>query len=166
MPGARPHRRLLASGRPLGLDAIDHPAPRQGNARAVARDDRRRCLQRALRRHQQLVELWIRAPLVFRRATRFRRERPGNARAGRRWRIRQPGPSGQVRLQERLIVNQHPRISRATDRVLAALVVALVLGSALCFGGAVWWFRPAFALLASLLALTMLVRLLLERRMP
>ena len=54
----------------------------------------------------------------------------------------------------------------ATDRMLTALVVALVLGSALCFGGAVWWFRPALAVLASLLALTMLVRLLLERRMP
>ena len=63
-------------------------------------------------------------------------------------------------------MNQHPRISSAIDRLLTALVVALVLGSALCFGGAVWWFRPAFALLASLLALTMLVRLLLERRMP
>ena len=47
--------------------------------------------------------------------------------------------------EEWLIVNLHPRILLATDRVLAALVVALVLGSALCFGGAVWWFRPAFA---------------------
>ena len=46
-------------------------------------------------------------------------------------------------------MNLHPRILLATDRVLAALVVALVLGSALCFGGAVWWFRPAFASLAS-----------------
>ena len=31
----------------------------------------------------------------------------------------------------------------ATDRVMAAAVVALVFGSAVCFGGAVWWFRPA-----------------------
>ena len=50
--------------------------------------------------------------------------------------------------------------------MLTALVVALVLGSALCFGGAVWWFRPAFASLASLFSLAMLVRLLLERRVP
>ena len=63
-------------------------------------------------------------------------------------------------------MNQHPRILLATDRLLAALVVALVLGSAFCFGGAVWWFRPAFAALAFMLSLTMLVRLLLEGRMP
>ena len=54
----------------------------------------------------------------------------------------------------------------AIDAVLTALVVALVLGSALCFGGAVWWFRPVFALLAFLLSLAMLIRLLLERRLP
>ena len=52
-------------------------------------------------------------------------------------------------------------------RVLTALVVALVLGSALCFGGAVWWFRPAFAVTCVCCCLWhMLVRLLLERRMP
>jgi hypothetical protein len=50
--------------------------------------------------------------------------------------------------------------------MLTAIIVALVLGSALCFGGAVWWFRPAAALLASLLAIGMLLRLLLDRRMP
>ena len=63
-------------------------------------------------------------------------------------------------------MNQYPRTLQATDRLLAALVVALVLGSALCFGGAVWWFRPAFAALALVFSLTMIVRLLLERRMP
>jgi hypothetical protein len=65
-----------------------------------------------------------------------------------------------------ITVNQNSRILPAIDHVLTALVVALVLGSALCFGGAVWWFRPAFASLASLFSLAMLVRLLLERRVP
>jgi hypothetical protein len=63
-------------------------------------------------------------------------------------------------------VNRHPRILPAIDAVLTALVVALVLGSALCFGGVVWWFRPAFALLAFALSVAMLLRLLLERRLP
>ena len=63
-------------------------------------------------------------------------------------------------------MNQYPRILQATDRLLAALVVALVLGERICFGGAVWWFRPALAVLAFMLSLTMIVHLLLERRMP
>jgi len=54
----------------------------------------------------------------------------------------------------------------ATDRVLAWAVVALVLGSALCFGGAVWWFRPAVAVLGFLLAGTTLAQLLIQGRMP
>jgi hypothetical protein len=57
-------------------------------------------------------------------------------------------------------VNLRQRILRATDRVLATALVVLVLGSAVCFGGAVWWFRPAAALMAFLLTGTMLVRLL------
>ena len=44
-------------------------------------------------------------------------------------------------------MNLRPRILLATDRVMAAAVVALVFGSAVCFGGAVWWFRPAVAAL-------------------
>ena len=68
--------------------------------------------------------------------------------------------------QERLIVNLRPRILLATDRVLAAAVVALVLGSAVCFGGAVWWFRPAVAVLGFLLAGTKLAQLLIQGRMP
>jgi hypothetical protein len=71
-----------------------------------------------------------------------------------------------VCLEELLIVNQHSRFLPAIDVLLTALVVALVLGSALCFGGAVWWFRPAFASLAFVLSLAMLIRLLLERRLP
>jgi hypothetical protein len=76
-----------------------------------------------------------------------------------------PDPDSRLS-EEPLVVNQYPRILQATDRLLAALVVALVLGSALCFGGAVWWFRPALAALAFMLSLTMIARLLLERRMP
>ena len=63
-------------------------------------------------------------------------------------------------------MNRHSRIISAIDAVLTALVVALVLGSALCFGGVVWWFRPFFASLAFALSLAMLLRLLLERRLP
>ncbi len=40
-------------------------------------------------------------------------------------------------------MNLRPRILLAADRVMAVAVVALVFGSAVCFGGAVWWFRPA-----------------------
>ena len=57
-----------------------------------------------------------------------------------------------------------PRILLATDRVLGTALVLLVLGSAVCFGGAVWWFRPAAAFTAFLLAGTMLVRLLVQGR--
>jgi hypothetical protein len=70
------------------------------------------------------------------------------------------------RIEESLIVNRYSRILTAIDAVLTALVVALVLGSALCFGGVVWWFRPVFASLALALSSAMLVRLLLERRLP
>jgi hypothetical protein len=51
------------------------------------------------------------------------------------------------------------------DGIQAAVLAALVLGSVLCFGGAVWWFPPAVAWLAFLLVGTRLVQLLLERRM-
>jgi hypothetical protein len=54
----------------------------------------------------------------------------------------------------------------AIDRVLAVAVVVLVLGSVLCFGGAVWWFRPAVAVLGLLLAGTKLAQLLMHGRMP
>ena len=82
-----------------GCNAIDHPAPRQGDARAVARGDRRRGLQRTFGRHQQLVKLWIRAALVLGREARFAAERARSARARRR-RIRRPAQSGIVRLEE------------------------------------------------------------------
>ena len=48
---------------------------------------------------------------------------------------------------------------------MAAAVVALVLGSVLGFGGAVWWFRPAFAACSLPAGPTVLLRLL-QGRMP
>src|SRR5262249_22233670 len=67
---------------------------------------------------------------------------------------------------ETLRVSPRQKILVATDRVQGALLVVLVLGSAVCFGGAVWWFPPAVAGLASLLVATKLVQLLLMGRMP
>jgi hypothetical protein len=61
-------------------------------------------------------------------------------------------------------VNLRQRTLLTTDRVLATSLVVLVLGSSLCFGGAVWWYRPAAAFLAFLLAGTMLVRLMVTGR--
>jgi hypothetical protein len=71
-----------------------------------------------------------------------------------------------LHIEESLIVNRYSKIFPLIDALLTALVVALVLGSALCFGGVVWWFRPVFAALALALSLATLVRFLLERRLP
>jgi hypothetical protein len=54
----------------------------------------------------------------------------------------------------------------AADRVLTTLVVALVAGSAICFGGGLWWFRPAAAILAFVFVSTKLAQQLLTGRMP
>ncbi|MFO0953866.1 MAG: O-antigen ligase family protein [Isosphaeraceae bacterium] len=62
-------------------------------------------------------------------------------------------------------MNPQSRLMTATDRVLAALVVATVLGGALAFGGRVWWAPVALAALVTLMALGLLVRSLLEGRM-
>lgn len=56
------------------------------------------------------------------------------------------------------------RLLRLTDRSLALLVAAPVLGSVLAFGGRVWWAPPALALLCGLLALVCLIRMLIEGR--
>jgi hypothetical protein len=58
------------------------------------------------------------------------------------------------------------RIVRTIDRLLSATVLALLLGSALFFGGAVWWFRPAVAMLALLLVALELTQLFVQGRMP
>lgn len=56
------------------------------------------------------------------------------------------------------------RLLLATDRVLAATLFALVLGSGLCFGGAVWWFPPALCLVAFLMVASRLAHCALEGR--
>jgi hypothetical protein len=61
-------------------------------------------------------------------------------------------------------VNLRTKILLAIDLVLGTTLVLLELGSAVCFGGAVWWFRPAAAFTTFLLAGTMLVRLLVTGR--
>ena len=48
-------------------------------------------------------------------------------------------------------MNLRQKILRASDRVICALIVVLVLGSTVGFGGAVWWFRPVMAVAAFLL---------------
>jgi hypothetical protein len=63
-------------------------------------------------------------------------------------------------------VNWRQRTLILTDRLLTAAVVALVFGSAACFGGAVWWFRPVVAGLVFLMVSAKLVQLLLKGPMP
>jgi hypothetical protein len=62
-------------------------------------------------------------------------------------------------------VGLHPKIMAATDRVLITAMVGLVAGSGLCFGGAVWWFPPAMAGLASLMVASRLLQCAVEGRM-
>jgi hypothetical protein len=52
------------------------------------------------------------------------------------------------------------------DGVMAAAVVALVFGSAVCFGGAVWWFRPVVAGMVFILVCTKLAQFFLVGRVP
>jgi hypothetical protein len=63
-------------------------------------------------------------------------------------------------------VNARQKIIVAAEGVQAAALTALVLGGALCFGGAVWWSRPALVWLAFLLVGARLVHILAEGRMP
>jgi len=63
-------------------------------------------------------------------------------------------------------VDLRQKILVAAERVQGVLLAVLVLGSAVCFGGAVWWFPPAVGGLAFLLVLAKLVQLLAEGRMP
>ena len=53
-----------------------------------------------------------------------------------------------------------------TDRLLSVAIVALVFGSAICFGGGVWWFRPFAAILALAVVGTKLAQQFLSGRMP
>jgi hypothetical protein len=52
-----------------------------------------------------------------------------------------------------------------TDRVLITAIVVLVVGSGLCFGGAVWWFPPALAIVAFLMVISRLVQCAVQGRM-
>jgi hypothetical protein len=63
-------------------------------------------------------------------------------------------------------LNWRVRILFFFDRVLAAAVVALVFGSAVCFGGGVWWFRPAFAVMVFVFVCAKLAQLFLTGRVP
>ena len=58
------------------------------------------------------------------------------------------------------------KIMAATDRVLAAALVVLVLGSVLAFGGAVWWFPPAVVGLTFLMVAVGSCSVLVQGRMP
>ncbi|MGE3819518.1 MAG: O-antigen ligase domain-containing protein, partial [Isosphaeraceae bacterium] len=57
------------------------------------------------------------------------------------------------------------RLLRATDHLLAALVAGLLLGSALAFGGRVWWAPAVLAALCGFMTLTFLLRTLVEGRL-
>src|SRR5271157_3728707 len=63
-------------------------------------------------------------------------------------------------------VNLREKTVLASDRVICALIVVLVPGSVLGFGGAVWWFRPVMAGAAFLLVAIKLVQSLATGRMP
>jgi hypothetical protein len=63
-------------------------------------------------------------------------------------------------------VDLRQKILMATDRVLAAVLTAVVLGGAVCFGGVVWWFLPAFVVLGLLLVLIRLAQFVIRGRMP
>ena len=58
------------------------------------------------------------------------------------------------------------RIIVTTDGLVAVALTTLVLGSVLCFGGAVWWFPLAVAGLTFLMVVARLVQLLMQGRIP
>ncbi len=61
-------------------------------------------------------------------------------------------------------LNWPERLKQWIDRVQAVLIGAILTGSTLAFGGAVWWFRPVLALATGLLLLSWIVRLAIEGR--
>jgi len=54
------------------------------------------------------------------------------------------------------------RLLAATDRLVGALLITILVGTALAFGGATWWARPALAALTLALGLAWMVHILLE----
>jgi hypothetical protein len=63
-------------------------------------------------------------------------------------------------------VNLRPGLLLVSDRVVALALVVLIFGSAVCFGGAVWWFRVVVAAVALVLVGTRLAQQLLAGRVP
>jgi hypothetical protein len=59
-------------------------------------------------------------------------------------------------------MDRRQRLLRVTDRTLAVLIVTLVLGTTLAFGGAVWWAKPAVAVVTLAAFLLGLGRVALE----
>ncbi|CAN5904101.1 hypothetical protein BH23PLA1_BH23PLA1_08210 [soil metagenome] len=59
-----------------------------------------------------------------------------------------------------------PRLLALTDRLLAGLLVLIILGASIAFGGAVWWWRPVLAILTTLLVALGLFRLFLQGSWP
>jgi hypothetical protein len=62
-------------------------------------------------------------------------------------------------------VNLRLRLLDLNDRVLTVTLAVLLAGTALAFGGHVWWAPPALAVLCLILVLGCLSRMLLEGRM-
>ncbi len=62
-----------------------------------------------------------------------------------------------------MVVTLRIRLLRAVEAALGGLLAAAVAGTALAFGGAVWWWRPALGALATLLVLAWLVDVALRR---
>ena len=63
-------------------------------------------------------------------------------------------------------MNWRAKIVILSDRVICGLIVVLVLGSVLGFGGAVWWFRPVLSVAAFLLVAIKLAQSLATGKMP
>src|SRR4051794_10188884 len=57
-----------------------------------------------------------------------------------------------------------PRFLAIADKALAVQIVLVVSGTALAFGGAVWWMKPALAALVVLMLATWVARSMLRRR--
>src|SRR4029078_8556461 len=119
----------------------------------------------APRRPQELVLLRAELPLGLQLRI-WRRERPEPRRRRRAGRAAdglkssRGGPVPARRSPERPhpdreppLVNLRPSLSRGADRVWNATLASVIVGTALAFGGAVWWARPAIAALTFLFVL-------------
>lgn len=62
-------------------------------------------------------------------------------------------------------MNWQQRLLAIADRTAAILLAIVIVGTTLAFGGAVWWARPAVAVLMFLLVLAVLLRILLEGKL-